>query len=48
LTISDYWYWWIVEYEVTIEGDRMILKVNKIIKNKKISPTKTWEELINE
>jgi hypothetical protein len=41
LIISDYWYWRIVKYEATIEEDRMFLKVNKIIKNREISPIKT-------
>jgi len=48
LKISDYWYWWIVKYRVKIEGYKMILEVKEIIKNREISPTKTWEELIKE
>jgi hypothetical protein len=48
LKISDYWYWWVIKYNLTVEGDKLKLEVLQIIKNREISPTKTWEELINE
>lgn len=48
LKISDYWYWWIIKYNVTVEAKKLKLEVLEIIKNREISPMKTWEELINE
>ena len=45
LKISDYWYWWKVQYKIVIEENKMLLEV---LKNRQISPTQTWEELITE
>jgi len=48
LKISDYWYWWIIEYRMKLEEKKLQLEVLKRIKNREIPPTKTWEELIDE
>lgn len=45
--IADYWYWWIIKYRLEKQGDDKIwLRVNQIIKNRQLSATATWEELI--
>ena len=47
--IADYWYWWIIKYRLEKQGDGKIwLRVDEITKNKQLSATATWEELINE
>jgi hypothetical protein len=46
--IADFWYWWIIRYKVEKQKNLMWLKVDKVIKNRMLSATATWEELINE
>lgn len=49
LKISDYWYWWKVQYKIKeLTADNLKLEVVKIIKNKEINPTLTWEDLMKE
>lgn len=45
--IAHYWYWWIIKYRLEKQGDDKIwLRVDQIIKNRQLSATATWEELI--
>ncbi|MBS9461317.1 hypothetical protein KIM67_02765 [Flagellimonas sp. 389] len=44
--IADFWYWWIIQYKPEKKGENLYLKVEKVIKNHQIPPTKTWEQLI--
>ena len=46
LKIADFWYWWIISYNVKMDGNKLKLGVKQIIKHREISPTKTWKELI--
>lgn len=47
LKISDYWYWWKIKYKIKVlTKDILILEVIKIVKNKEIDPSLTWEELL--
>jgi len=48
LKVSDYWYWWKVQYKIEIKENKMFLEVVKVLKNRQISPTRTWKELIAE
>ena len=49
LKISDYWYWWIIQYNIKeLTTDKLKLEVVKVIKKKQIEPTRTWEDLIKE
>lgn len=49
LKISDYWYWWKVEYKIKeLTTNNLKLQVIKIIKNKEISPNLEWEDLIKD
>jgi hypothetical protein len=48
LKVSDYWYWWKVRYKIIeLTANKLKLQVIKVLKNKEISPTMTWEDLIN-
>lgn len=47
LKVSDFWYWWIIKYKAKITGGRLTLKVHDIIKKREISPTKSFEDLMN-
>ncbi|MBX7225269.1 MAG: hypothetical protein K1X55_04515 [Chitinophagales bacterium] len=47
LKISDYWYWWKVQYRINeLTEDSLILEVIKVIKSKEINPTLDWEDLL--
>lgn len=46
--IADYWFWWIIEYKVSIVNNELHLKMKKILKNKTLPPTKTWDDLIKD
>lgn len=48
LIVSYYWYWWKIQYKIEIKENKMFLEVVDILKNRQISPTKTWKELIAE
>ena len=49
LKISDYWYWWIIQYNIKeLTTDKLKLEIVKVIKKKQIEPTRTWEDLIKE
>lgn len=44
--VADYWYWWIIEYSVEINKEQLWLRMKRILKNRQLPPTKTWEDLI--
>lgn len=49
LKISDYWYWYIIKYNIRkIDNQVLELKVAEIIKEREISPTLSWTDLIKE
>jgi hypothetical protein len=47
--VADYWCWYKSEYTIQELSDTLLkLRHVRIIKNKEIKPSSTWEQLINE
>lgn len=45
--IADYWYWWIINYKIDAKKNGLWLRIDRIIKNRTLPATASWEELIN-